>query len=64
MDEPRYAIYFVPPARSDLYRFGARFLGYDCYSGDDLGHPAHIGLGAPPGKTLRASRADTDFTPH
>ncbi len=30
MDEPRYAIYFVPPARSDLYRFGARFLGYDC----------------------------------
>ena len=46
MDEPRYAIYFVPPARSDLYRFGARFLGYDCYSGDDLGHPADIGLAA------------------
>jgi uncharacterized protein DUF1045 len=46
MDEPRYAIYFVPPARSDLYRFGARFLGYDCYSGDDLGHPPDIGLAA------------------
>jgi Protein of unknown function (DUF1045) len=46
MDEPRYAIYFVPPACSDLYRFGARFLGYDCYSGDDLGHPPDIGLGA------------------
>ena len=46
MNEPRYAIYFVPPARSDLYRFGARFLGYDCYSGDDLGHPADIGLAA------------------
>lgn len=46
MDEPRYAIYFVPPARSDLYRFGARFLGYDCYSGDDLGHPPDIGFSA------------------
>ena len=46
MDEPRYAIYFVPPARSDLYRFGARFLGYDCYTGGDLGHPPDIGLGA------------------
>ena len=39
MDEPRYAIYFVPPAGSDLYRFGARFLGYDCYTGADLGYP-------------------------
>jgi putative phosphonate metabolism protein len=47
MDQPRYAIYFVPPARSDLYRFGARFLGYDCYSGEDLGHPPDIGLTAP-----------------
>ena len=47
MDEPRYAIYFVPPARSDLYRFGAGFLGYDCYTGDDLGHPPDIGLAAP-----------------
>jgi hypothetical protein len=39
MEEPRYAIYFVPPADSDLYRFGAGFLGYDCYSGKDLGYP-------------------------
>jgi putative phosphonate metabolism protein len=46
MDEPRYAIYFVPPAGSDLYRFGSTFLGYDCYAGDDLGWPADAGLDA------------------
>src|SRR5262249_250993 len=46
MDEPRYAIYFVPPADSALYRFGAGFLGYDCYTGQrprrakDTGLPA------------------------
>ena len=44
MDEPRYAIYFVPPAESDIYRFGAGFLGYDCYAGNDLGCPADTGL--------------------
>ena len=32
----RYAIYFVPPADSDLYRFGASVLGYDCYTGEDV----------------------------
>jgi putative phosphonate metabolism protein len=44
MDEPRYAIYFVPPADSALYRFGAGFLGYDCYSGESLPHPQDIAL--------------------
>jgi putative phosphonate metabolism protein len=33
--EPRYAIYFVPGADSELYRFGASVLGYDCYAGRD-----------------------------
>jgi len=47
MDERRFAIYFVPPAESDLYRFGAAFLGYDCYSGAELGCPADVGLAAP-----------------
>jgi hypothetical protein len=47
MDGPRYAVYFVPPACSDLYRFGARLLGYDCYRGEDLGHPPDIGLDPP-----------------
>jgi hypothetical protein len=31
--EPRYAIYFVPGAETELYRFGASVLGYDCYTG-------------------------------
>jgi hypothetical protein len=30
---PRYAVFFVPPARSALYRFGSAILGYDCYDG-------------------------------
>jgi len=36
MDEPRFAIYFVPGADTPLYRFGAGFIGYDCYSGGEL----------------------------
>lgn len=46
MDDARYAIYFVPPAGSDLYRFGAVFLGFDCYTGADLGCPDDIELDA------------------
>jgi putative phosphonate metabolism protein len=46
MDDTRYAIYFVPPADSDLYRFGAVFLGFDCYTGSDLGCPDDIELDA------------------
>jgi putative phosphonate metabolism protein len=33
---PRYAIYFVPPAESALYCFGAGLIGYDAYSERDL----------------------------
>lgn len=46
MDAPRYAIYFVPPANSDLYRFGAVLLGFDCYTGEEQGHPDDAGLDA------------------
>jgi putative phosphonate metabolism protein len=46
MDQRRFALYFVPPANSELYRFGARFLGYDCYSGSELGYPPDSGLDA------------------
>src|SRR6516164_9295194 len=46
MDEPRYAIYFVPPADCALYRFGAGVLGYDCYTGERLRHPHDIALSA------------------
>ncbi|MGE0565131.1 MAG: DUF1045 domain-containing protein [Pseudolabrys sp.] len=35
---PRYAIYFVPPADSVLYRFGSAVLGYDAYSGENVSH--------------------------
>jgi putative phosphonate metabolism protein len=36
---PRYAIYFVPPARSKLYGFGSSILGYDCYTGATVEFP-------------------------
>lgn len=40
MDQgPRYAIYFVPPAQSALYRYGSSVLAYDCYTGNTVGHP-------------------------
>jgi uncharacterized protein DUF1045 len=32
-EAPRYAVYFVPAADSDLYRFGSAVLQYDCYTG-------------------------------
>jgi putative phosphonate metabolism protein len=31
MSGPRYAIYFVPAAESQLYQFGSSVIGYDCY---------------------------------
>lgn len=34
--DPRYAIYFVPDPETELYRFGASALGYDCYTGNDI----------------------------
>ena len=37
MSTPRYAIYVVPRADTALYRFGASVLGYDCYTGNDVG---------------------------
>ena len=40
MDQgPRYAIYFVPPAQSNLYRYGSSVLGYDCFTGNATGFP-------------------------
>jgi putative phosphonate metabolism protein len=35
--DARYAIYFVPAAQMNLYRFGRSILGYDCYTGRDVG---------------------------
>jgi putative phosphonate metabolism protein len=39
---PRYAIYFVPPADSAFYRFGASLLGYDTFEGKPLAFPEGI----------------------
>jgi putative phosphonate metabolism protein len=39
---PRYAIFFVPAAESELYRFGSSVLGYDCYRGDGVAHPREL----------------------
>lgn len=35
----RYAIYFIPAAESELYRFGCSVLGYDCYTGEGVPFP-------------------------
>jgi putative phosphonate metabolism protein len=35
--EARYAIYFVPTAQQSLYQFGRSIIGYDCYTGRDVG---------------------------
>jgi putative phosphonate metabolism protein len=42
----RYAIYFVPAAESDLYRFGRSILGYDCYAGEDVPFEDDLDLSA------------------
>jgi len=41
---PRFAIYFVPPADTALYRFGAAALGYDCYTGAPAARLSDAGL--------------------
>jgi hypothetical protein len=40
--ERRYAVYFVPAAHSELYRFGSAVLQYDCYSGAAVLPPAEL----------------------
>lgn len=39
---PRYAIYYVAAAGSDLDRFGAQLLGYDALAGTDLAFPDEV----------------------
>jgi putative phosphonate metabolism protein len=36
---PRYAIYYAPPSRKPIARFGAALLGYDALSGNDVAFP-------------------------
>ncbi|QIB33907.1 DUF1045 domain-containing protein [Ancylobacter pratisalsi] len=39
MSEPRYAIYYAPPAQSPLWRFGSSVIGYDAETGEDCTLP-------------------------
>jgi putative phosphonate metabolism protein len=39
---PRYAIYYVPAPGTELDRFGARLLGYDAFSGEELPFPDSV----------------------
>lgn len=41
--ETRYAIYYVPDPNSELYRFGAAVLGYDCYGAGAVDFPGEVG---------------------
>lgn len=38
--EPRYAVYFAPPAASALWRFGCSMLGLDAETGEPMEPPA------------------------
>ena len=40
MAEPRYAVYFAPPAQSPLWRFGSSVVGYDAETGEAVPPPA------------------------
>jgi putative phosphonate metabolism protein len=51
---PRYAIYFAPDPRCDLWRFGARLLGYDAHAGIDLRFPEEALRVAPDWEELSA----------
>jgi putative phosphonate metabolism protein len=49
---PRYAIYYAPASGSVLDDFGARLLGYDAYSGDNLPFPDDVTLAQPDWREL------------
>lgn len=46
MNRPRYAIYYAPPADSELGRLGAAWLGRDADEGCEIAQPAVTGIGA------------------
>jgi len=49
---PRYAIYYAPDRESPLDRFGARLLGYDVWTGEDLTFPEFATQAAPDWRDL------------
>jgi putative phosphonate metabolism protein len=52
MSVPRYAIYYAPARESALDRFGAHLLGYDAWTGEDLGFPDLVTEAAPDWRDL------------
>jgi len=54
MTGPRYAIFFVPPAATALYQFGAGVLGYDSYTGAISNDELENGLSATEWQRLTA----------
>jgi putative phosphonate metabolism protein len=53
-DFPRYAIYFAAGADSALSRFGAKLLGYDVYTGEEMPFPADASRVAPDWRDVTA----------
>jgi hypothetical protein len=51
---PRYAIYYVPAADTQIYRYGSAILGYDCYSGSTVDFPEEFGAGVANWRELTA----------
>jgi putative phosphonate metabolism protein len=49
---PRYAIYYTCAQGSDLDRFGARHLGYDAWTGEDLPFPKAVVQAVPDWREL------------
>jgi hypothetical protein len=52
--DTRYAIYFIPPPDTPLYRFGASVLGVDIYTGGAVAFPPGAGANWP--DTVREPR--------
>ncbi|MET4426085.1 DUF1045 domain-containing protein [Bradyrhizobium sp. 956_D2_N1_5] len=53
-DFPRYAIYFAAGADSALSRLGAKLLGYDVYTGEEMPFPADASRVAPDWRDVTA----------
>ncbi|CEG10556.1 putative phosphonate metabolism protein [Afipia felis] len=49
---PRYALYYMPDRSSELYRFGARTIGYDAFTGKEVAFPPDLLHGQPDWREL------------
>ena len=58
----RYAVYFMPPEHSPLWRFGSSILGFDAATSMDVDYPDHAIFKDPAALGWTAARASTAFT--